>query len=287
MKCLALDTTTDVCSIAVTDGPELLGEHNFAHKMDLSRRLMPNIVQLVKDSGLEMKGVEAIGVSLGPGSFTGLRIGVVTAKTLAQALTVPIAGVISLDLLAHQFDYLPDSVICPLIKVRKGEVYYALFRTGRGFIERIADYEAGPISKVIQSVGQEAPRPSLGEGWPKAGVRASGTSHPRPKRSRTSRRESGLPPAGEGASASGEGSPTPPEGVIFCGDALPDNLAALRNGLGERVIPAPPWLSYPKASILGRLAVEKIAAGESADPMALVPFYIRRSAPEMRMESPG
>ncbi|MCX6375956.1 MAG: tRNA (adenosine(37)-N6)-threonylcarbamoyltransferase complex dimerization subunit type 1 TsaB, partial [Armatimonadetes bacterium] len=121
MKCLALDTTTDVSSIALADESGIIAEYNFAHRMDLSRRLMPNIVALLTDCGMEMKDVEAIGVSIGPGSFTGLRIGVVTAKTLAQALSIPIAGVVTLDLLAHQFDYLPDAVICPLIKVRKGE----------------------------------------------------------------------------------------------------------------------------------------------------------------------
>ncbi len=231
MKILALDTTTDICSIAVADETALLGEYDFAHQMNLSRRLMPNIVALLNDCGLEIKGVEAVGVSLGPGSFTGLRIGVTTAKTLAQVLGVPIAGVVSLDLLAHQFDFLPDAVVCPLAKARTGEVYYAFFQVRSGAVERRTDYAAGPIEEVAESA-----------------------------------------------------IPNPKSGIIFCGDALEENLSALRDGLGDRVIPAPQWLSYPKASILARLALEKIAAGEAADLLSLVPFYIRRSAPEMRME---
>ena len=150
MKCLALDTTTDISSIAVADESGLIAEHNFAHKMDLSRRLMPNVMALLKDCGLQMNDLQAVGVSLGPGSFTGLRIGVATAKTLAQALDLPIAGVVTLDLLAHQFDYLPEAVICPLIKVRRGEVYYAFYRASCGSIERLSEYSSGPIGNVIE-----------------------------------------------------------------------------------------------------------------------------------------
>ncbi len=248
MRCLALDTTTDISSIAITDGPEVLAEYNFLHRMDLSQRLMPSIVGLLKDCKLEMSDLQAVGVSLGPGSFTGLRIGVVTAKTLAQTLGIPIAGIVTLDLLAHQFDYLPDALVCPLIKVRKGEVYHALYRTTGGGIERLTEYEAGPIGDVWEcgSVGvweTGTPSPCEGEGW------------------------------GEGG----------PPSIFFCGDAVQANLSALREGLADRVIRTPQWLSYPKASILGRLGVEKIEAGEASDPLALVPFYIRRSAPEMRL----
>ncbi len=234
MRTLALDTTTDISSIAITDGPEILGEYNFLHRMDLSQRLMPNIVNLLKDCKLAMSDIEAIGVSLGPGSFTGLRIGVVTAKTLAQTLDIPIAGIVTLDLLAHQIDYLPGALVCPLIKVRKGEVYYALYRTTAGSLERITEYEAGPIDDVVKLLQSAVCSPQ---------------SH----------------------------------NIVFCGDALDANLPALREGLGDRVVAASRWLSYPKASIIGRLAAEKIGAGEGSDPLTLVPFYIRRSAPEMRM----
>lgn len=235
MRCLALDTSTDISSIAISDGAEILGEHNFRHHMDLSQRLMPNIMNLLKDSKLAMSDIEAVGVSLGPGSFTGLRIGVVTAKTLAQTLGIPITGIVTLDLLAHQFDYHLGALVCPLIRVRKGEVYYAFYRTGAGTIDRLTEYEAGPIDDVVRLVLQSA--------------------------------VCGLQP----------------DRILFCGDALEANLPALTEGLGDRVVPAPDWLSYPKASILCRLAVEKIEAGEASDPFSLVPFYIRRSAPEMRL----
>ena len=231
MRILALDTTTDTCSIALAEDERLVGEYNFAHSMDLSRRLMPNIVSLLKDSGLEAKDVQGIGVSLGPGSFTGLRIGITTAKTLAQVLKVPVAGVVTLDLLAHQFDYLPETLICPLIKVRKGEVYYAFYQANRGSLERISEYESGPIQDIAHS--------------------SLVTDH---------------------------------SSLIVCGDAASGGLPALQEVLGDKVILAPDWLSYPKASILARLAHDMIIREETADPISLVPFYIRKSAPEVRLE---
>jgi len=231
MNLLALETTTDICSIAVAEDERLLGEYNFAHAMDLSRRLMPNVVSLLRDSGLEVKDLQGIGVSLGPGSFTGLRIGVATAKTLAQTLGTPIVGVVTLDLLAHQFDYLPDALVLPLIKVRKGEVYYAFYRANQGTIERISDYESGPVPDVCQS--------AIGN---------------------------------------------PQSEMIIVGDAARDSFRALREALGERATLAPDWLSYPKASILAKLTHDMILREETADPISLVPFYIRKSAPEHRAE---
>ncbi len=231
MKCLALDTTTDVCSIALADESGLLAEYNFAHKMDLSRRLMPNIVSMLKDSGLETKDVQAVGVSVGPGSFTGLRIGVTTAKTLAQALNIPIVGIVTLDLLAQQFDYLPDGTICPLIKVRKGEAYYAFYHASGGTIARISEYDSGPISDVIKH------------------AQTLGKSE-----------------------------------ILFVGDAVKDSIPTLSDGLGDLAVPAPAWLNYPKASILARLALERISSGQADDYITLVPFYIRKSIPEQRLD---
>ncbi|MHB0913366.1 MAG: tRNA (adenosine(37)-N6)-threonylcarbamoyltransferase complex dimerization subunit type 1 TsaB [Armatimonadota bacterium] len=222
MKCLTLDTTTGTCSIAVADETGLLAEYNFAHRMDLSRRLMPNIVSLLADCSLSLPQIELIGVSVGPGSFTGLRIGIVTAKTLAQVLGIPIAPVVGLDALAHAFDYLPNWTVCPMVKVRKGEVYYALYRSHSGGLARTSDYSVGSVEEVIRQVEGEA---------------------------------------------------------IFCGDAVAENAEALRT-VGT-ISPA----SYPRASIIARLAVEKAASGETMDALSVLPFYMRKSTPEIRLES--
>jgi tRNA threonylcarbamoyladenosine biosynthesis protein TsaB len=256
MRCLSLETTTDVASIAIADESGLIAEHDFAHRMDLSRRLMPNVMALLADCGMEMRQVEAIGVSIGPGSFTGLRIGVVTAKTLAQALGIPIVGVVTLDLLAHQLDFLAGAIICPLIKVRKGEVYYAVYRATGDSLERLSEYEAGPITDVIECA-----------------LSLAGPSGPPLAHSPT------RPLGGD----SGSAVPRLLSPVYFLGDALQSSLPTLSDALGERAVPAPDWLCYPKASILARLALERIAAGDADDPLSLLPLYLRKSAPEQRL----
>lgn len=268
MKCLALDTTTDISSIAVADESGVLAQYDFAHRMDLSRRLMPNIISMLKDCGLEMRDIEAVGVSIGPGSFTGLRIGVTTAKTLAQTLGIPIAGIVSLDLLAHQYDYLPDALICPLVKVRKGEVYYAFYRTADGSLERISEYAAGPIGEIIERLSAISSQPSE-----KTALTPTLSQGEREKSAPPVKTDPGtLDPLIPGTLR-----------IIFCGDALAESVDTLRDALGDRAVPAPAWLSYSKASILVQLALMKIAQGEADDPLSLVPFYIRRSAPEERM----
>lgn len=231
MICLSLDTTTDIASIALTDDTCLLAEYSFGHHRDLSCRLIPNIKAMLKDCKLDMSDIRAIGVSTGPGSFTGLRIGVVTAKTLAQVLDVPVAGISSLDLLALQFAYLPDAVICPVIKVRKGEVYYALFRTSGSSIARISEYSANPIEMMVDDIRN---------------------------------------------TASGK--------VIFCGDGLTDNVEAISAAMGSDAVIPSSWLSYPKGYLLACEAVRLIQAGLGADAYSLMPFYIRKSTPEIRLE---
>jgi tRNA threonylcarbamoyladenosine biosynthesis protein TsaB len=231
MHILSLDTTTDVSSIAVTNSGVLLAEYNFSHHMDLSRRLMPGIIHILKDCSLELEDLDAIGVSIGPGSFTGIRIGVVTAKTLAQTLGIPAAGVVSLDILAHAFGYLPGAVICPIIKVRKGEVYYAFYKAKKGTVERITEYGALPVSDLAQEA-----------------EKINGKT------------------------------------IIFCGDALETAGPELEDALCGRAVFAPAWLSYPQASVLSKIAREELLSGRAGDIRSVAPYYIRKSAPEARLE---
>jgi tRNA threonylcarbamoyladenosine biosynthesis protein TsaB len=231
MRILSLDTTTDISSMAVTNDGVLLAECNFSHHMDLSRRLMPGIISMLKDCSLELEDLDAVGVSVGPGSFTGIRIGVVTAKTLAQTLEIPAAGVVSLDILARAFSYLPDAIICPIIKVRKGEVYHAFYKAEGGTVKRMAEYGALPVADL----------------------------------------------AHEAAEMDGKT-------ILFCGDALATAKPELESALCERAVFAPEWLCYPRASVLAGIAKEELLSGRAGDILSVVPCYIRKSAPEARLE---
>lgn len=121
-KTLAIDTSSFVMSLAVTDGDMVLGEVTTNIKKNHSIRLMPAIEALMKEVGVKAKELERIIVADGPGSYTGVRIGVTTAKTLAWSLQIPVMGVSSLAVMAQTGRFF-KGVVSPIIDARRGQVY--------------------------------------------------------------------------------------------------------------------------------------------------------------------
>jgi tRNA threonylcarbamoyladenosine biosynthesis protein TsaB len=126
MKLLTIDTSTTTCSAALTDGGELVAEYLSNQGRTLSARLLDCVDLLLKGAGLAVGDLDGFGVALGPGSFTGLRVGVATVKGLALAAGKPAAGFSSLAMLAMN---LPWSLhpVCPMFDARKKEVYTGLY----------------------------------------------------------------------------------------------------------------------------------------------------------------
>jgi tRNA threonylcarbamoyladenosine biosynthesis protein TsaB len=159
MLILVMDTSGDVCTLGVVAGARLVAQNVFRHKMDLLRRLAPNIKTLMDDTGVAVGQLDAIAVSLGPGSFTGLRIGVATAKALAYAADKKIVGIPTLDALAHGVDAEPEDVIAPLITARPGEVYNALYRRTASNLAKLTPDSSLPIEEFLeQAAGLNALR---------------------------------------------------------------------------------------------------------------------------------
>lgn len=128
MKVLALETATLAGSIAIVDDVEgLIGEVKVSVKIAHSERLMPSIEWLLKASGISIKEIDVFAVSIGPGSFTGLRIGLSTAKGFAFATGKPVVPVRTLDAFARTMPFCPH-LICPMLDARKNEVYAAFYR---------------------------------------------------------------------------------------------------------------------------------------------------------------
>lgn len=122
---LGIETATPWCAVALWTDRGPIASRSFINAMELSRRLVPTIENLLGDEGLGPGDLTGIAVSLGPGSFTGLRIGVATAKTLAQALSIPIIGVETMDVLALPYDALVRSGtrLAVTLSARKGQFY--------------------------------------------------------------------------------------------------------------------------------------------------------------------
>ena len=124
---LALETSGDTCGIALRRGARWISEHTFRHEMRLSERLIAFTDRLLNDAGVELSDVDIFAVGIGPGSFTGVRIGVMTAKTWAQTLHKPLFGVNALEALASYYAGLNDIVVIPLLPCRAGTVYAACY----------------------------------------------------------------------------------------------------------------------------------------------------------------
>jgi tRNA threonylcarbamoyladenosine biosynthesis protein TsaB len=135
MRILAVDTATSSCSVAIVDRASLAAEFTLNRKETHSKHLMEMINTILKISGFDLSAIDGFAVTKGPGSFTGLRIGISTIKGLSAASEKPIVGVSSLEALAVQVGYFPD-LICPFIDARKGEVYFSRYRFLNGQLKK-------------------------------------------------------------------------------------------------------------------------------------------------------
>ena len=127
MKLLFVDTCGSMVGVALGDGGRIVAETNLTLDRRLSARLLAIIDGLLVESGMSVTGLDGIGVAWGPGSFTGVRIGMATVKGMALAATLPVVGVSSLALLAANVPF-PRHQVCALMDARKKEVYAGLFR---------------------------------------------------------------------------------------------------------------------------------------------------------------
>ncbi len=145
---LSLETSTTVCSAALHHDGNLLGSKELLTPQSASSQLAPIIDQLLKDSKISSKEINAVAVASGPGSYTGLRIGVATAKGLCFALQIPLIAINTLELMAYQVVNSSTSpspeergqggevLLCPMLDARRMEVYCLLTDLNLNIIEQ-------------------------------------------------------------------------------------------------------------------------------------------------------
>ena len=153
MNILSINTSTNQYSLAVMKDEILLGEYILPSGSSHFSDLMPSIDDLLKKVDLRPQKLDGLTVALGPGSFTGIRIGLAVAKGFSQCLDIPIIGVPTLIAMANQLPYL-DEDICPLVTSRKGEVFTALFRwSSDGHLSRLKEDTCLRISDLSSITG--------------------------------------------------------------------------------------------------------------------------------------
>jgi tRNA threonylcarbamoyladenosine biosynthesis protein TsaB len=137
MIILAVDTTTFAGSVALLDKAKLLSEVNIDSASTYSERLLPSIHFLLERNKLNIKEIDAFAVAAGPGSFTGIRIGLSTVKSFAYASGKPVAPVSTLKALAFKLHHSQGRLLCSIIDAKKGQIFAALFESGKSGLKEI------------------------------------------------------------------------------------------------------------------------------------------------------
>ena len=161
MLVMGIDTSTTQGGVALLSGQGVICEYTLNIKATYSERLLPLINRALQDAGITLGQVEGFAVAVGPGSFTGLRIGLSTAKGLVVVGGQPLVGVSTLEAMAWTLPFCAHPV-CPILDARKGEIYCALFRHEGDRLIRLMDDTAIAPDRLLSRIQQ--PTVFLGDG---------------------------------------------------------------------------------------------------------------------------
>lgn len=154
MKILGIDTSTKYLGIAVANENSILAEHRGEGALRHSQDFIPNIDVLLKKINASLKDIDCFAISIGPGSFTGLRVGVSLVKGLSIVTNVPIVAVPTLDVIAYNAQN-EDADICVVVDAKKGNLYASLYRRRNGDIIRQWDYLLVTPAELIGMIKNE------------------------------------------------------------------------------------------------------------------------------------
>ncbi|MDP0488769.1 MAG: tRNA (adenosine(37)-N6)-threonylcarbamoyltransferase complex dimerization subunit type 1 TsaB [Fusobacterium sp. JB021] len=151
MLILGIDTSTNIGSVGLySTETGLIGEMTINIKKTHSENIMVQLDNLLKITGVKIKDIDKLAVSIGPGSFTGIRIGVAAAKGIASSGNFKIAGINELDVIAGMSTE-NDVDICALIDARKERAYHCLYKYKDGSLERLEEYAVGELREYLES----------------------------------------------------------------------------------------------------------------------------------------
>lgn len=147
MKILAIDSTATVASVSLCEDDRLLGEYTIQNGNTHSETLLPMVESILGFFGLSPRDIDLFAAAVGPGSFTGVRIGAATVKGLAFGMGKPCIGVSTLEALAENLA-ITNGLVCPVMNARRKQVYTALFRFKNGVAERLLPDSAMAITEL-------------------------------------------------------------------------------------------------------------------------------------------
>ncbi len=151
---LAVDTATEICGVAVAVDGQVKAELILNRGITHTQSVLSAIDAVLGMTGMSSGEVDAYSVTRGPGSFTGLRIGISTVKGLALAAGKPLVGISSLEVLAHQASG-RVGLVCPVMDARRREVYWTLYQSNPDGITAILTERVGPVAEIISHIYKE------------------------------------------------------------------------------------------------------------------------------------
>lgn len=147
MKVLAIDTSSKLCSVAILEDTNLIKKFELDNGLTHSETLMPLIQQLLKECELTLNDIDLLVSDVGPGSFTGIRIGVSSCKAFSDSLNIPCVGISSLEVLAYNIK--KDGIICSTIDCKNDSCYFALYELNNGIYDVVQEPCAKSVDEVI------------------------------------------------------------------------------------------------------------------------------------------
>ncbi len=252
---LAFDTSTHLAGLALCENGELRAEYTWDVGANHSVELLRRVEWLLQERGLSMTQISAVAAAIGPGSFTGVRVAVTVAKTLAFSLKAPLIGISTLDVLAYS-QAAAMFPVCALMEAGRGEFYAAFYR--QGYVEDAA--RAGNAFADATGAG----------GWLARSLAGN-----------ESRFQGGLYWQRQGdyrVMTVEEVSREIQEPTLLCGELRPDSRRNLAAVLGSFGLFTRPLASIRHASLLAELALQRLERDDIDDPLTLEPLYLRRPA---------
>ena len=256
MKLCIIDTSSKYFSMAIAQDTKLLAGVFKPYGKELSRKIMPTIADALKKAKVSLARIDCFGVGIGPGSFTGLRVGLATIKGLTFLRNKPVVSVTSLEVMAYALREI-DGFVCPLVDAKRELVYTALYEVKKTRITRRSRYLLAPMKELLDSIENYIKSPRSDP----SALRASGSSKiclkPLPvgqillEKLRTDKK------------------------ITFLGDGLLRYQAVLLKALGKRagfIFDELMW--YPKPENLMACVREKYDKKEFSDIDTLVPLYL-------------
>ena len=163
MSVLAIETATDQLGVALVDEQRVVASYELLAERPHAVELPQAVNRVLQVGDCPLKQLDGIVVDIGPGSFTGLRIGMAFVKALVFRTKTPVIGVPSLDVLAANIPMAPHRV-CPILDAKQRKVYAALYQTRDGVMRKESDYHLTTLDELLPMLGKEGPVILLGDG---------------------------------------------------------------------------------------------------------------------------